>query len=334
MDTEDQASLAFEDDHNIKSSGDAAEAPTSAFGAQPSTGNSASSDRTEAAANYVLARDIQIDPGLHERRAFSEDDLAQAKAVVAQKHLIAPFKIVKRGNSLFLIDGFVTLQAVIALDPDAMVKVVRVDEKDALAIRLADTRHRRKREPMVPARQALARHRAGVSQDAIAKELCVSAGNVSQMISAAEAEEEFEGLADLLIDRSKISRSLWFDLHTTLERLKKIDATDADGSSPNADRFRKSVEDLVAADEPISADDLRAKLGINGKRSEPKRRNRMLGTPVRRSGLKTKIYVDRKRQGGPIINFEPGYPVKEFDAALNALLTFLTNPDAASQPQT
>lgn len=287
----------------------------------------------EAGANYVLARDIQLDPALHERRAFSDDDLAKAGSVVAHEHLVAPFPVVERGNQLLLLDGFVTLQAVIARDPDAMVKVVRVDEKDALAIRLADTRHRRKREPMVPARQALARHRAGVSQDAIAKELCVSAGNVSQMISAAEAEEQFEGLADLLVDRSKISRGLWFDLYTTLERLKKIDATDADGSSPNADRFRKTVDDLIAADEPISADDFRAKLGINSQRGQPKRRNRVLGKPVRRPGLKTKICVDRERQGGPVINFEPGYPAKDFDAALDALLTFLTNPDAASPPR-
>jgi predicted transcriptional regulator len=214
-----------------------------------------------------------------------------------------------------------------------MVKVVRVDEKDALAIRLADTRHRRKREPMASARQALARHRAGVSQDAIAKELCVSAGNVSQMISAAETEEEFEGAAGLLIDRSKVSRGLWFDLYTTLERLKKIDATNADGSSPNEDRFRKSVEDLIAADEPISAHELRTKLCINAKRSEPKRRNRMLGKQVRRSGLKIKICVDKTRQGGPVINFPPGYPATEFDAALEALLTILTNPDAASPPR-
>ena len=333
MDTENQASLAFEDDHNVSGSSDAAEAPTSALGTQSSTGNSASSDRTEAAANYVLARDIQIDPELHERRAFSEDDLAQAKAVVAQRHLIAPFKVVERGNSLFLTDGFIALQAVIARDPDAMVKVVRVDEKDVFAIRLADTRHRRKREPMGSARQALARHRAGVSQDAIAKELCLSAGNVSQMISAAEAEEQFEGLADLLVDRSKISRNFWFDLYTTLERLKKVDATDDDGSSPHADRFRKSVDDLIAADEPMSADDLRAKLGINAKRGQPKRRNRVLGKPVRRPGLKTKICVDKTRQGGPVINFPPGYPPKEFDAALEALLTFLTNLDAASPPR-
>ena len=287
----------------------------------------------EAGARCVLARDIQLDPALHERRAFSDDDLAKAGTVVAHEHLVAPFPVVERGNELILLDGFVTLQAVIARNPDAMVKVVRVDERDALAIRLADTRHRRKREPMVPARQALARHRAGLPQDAIAKELGVSAGNVSQMISAAEAEEEFEGLADLLVDRSKISRSFWFDLYTTLERLKKVDATDADGSSPNADRFRKSVEDLIAADEPISADDLRAKLGINAKRGQPKRRNRVLGTPVRRSGLKTKICVDRNRQGGPVINFEPGYPAKDFEAALDALLSFLTDPDAASAPR-
>ncbi len=301
--------------------------------AETSNAGSVQSIAQEAGANYVLARDIQLDPALHERRAFSDDDLAKAGAVVAHEHLVAPFPVVERGNELILLDGVVTLQAVIARDPDAMVKVVRVDEKDALAIRLADTRHRRKREPMVPARQALARHRAGVSQDAIAKELGVSAGNVSQMISAAAAEEEFEGLADILVDRSKVSRSLWFDLYTTLERLKKLDATDADGSSPNADRFRKSIEDLIAANKEITADELHATLGINATRGQLKRRNRVLGKPVRRPGLKTKICVDKKRQGGPVINFPPGYPAKEFDAALDALLTFLTTPDAASPPR-
>jgi|GEM_PF-6655564 len=301
--------------------------------AETSKSDSGPSTTREVNANYVLARDIQLDPTLHERRAFSDGDLAQAGAVVAHEHLVAPFPVVERGNELILLDGFVTLQAVIARDPDAMVKVIRVDEKDALAIRLADTRHRRKREPMVPARQALARHRAGVPQDAIAKELGVSAGNVSQMISAAEAEEEFEGLADLLVERSKISRSLWFEIYTTQERLKKADDSEPDGSSPNSDRFRKSVKDLIAADNPITADELRAKLGINAKRGEPKRRNRMLGTPVKLPGLKTKICVDKKRQGGPVINFEPGYPAKEFDAALDALLSFLTDPDAASPPQ-
>ena len=288
-----------------------------------------------AGADYVLARDIQLDPTLHERRAFSGDDLAQAKAVVAHSHLVAPFPVLERGNELVLLDGSVTLQALIARDPDARVKIVRVDEDDALAIRLADTRQRRKREPMAPARQALSRHRAGLPQDTIAKELGVSAGNVSQMISAAETEEQLDGLADLLIDRSKVSRSFWFDIYTTRERLKRADETESDGNSPSSDRFNKSVEDLIDADEPISTDELRNKLGINDKRGEPKRRNRVLGKPVARPGLKTKICVDKKRPGGPVINFPPGYPAKDFDAALDALLTFLTNSksDPASGSQ-
>jgi predicted transcriptional regulator len=335
MDTENQAKLAFEEDCTRERLGEAVGHSDSGNGAEPSTDDLVTpSEMGGCSPFYVLAKDIQFDPALHERRAFSEDDLAQAKAVVAQEHLIAPLKVVKRGNSLFLIDGFVSLQAIIALDPDAVVKVVQVDQSDALAIRLADTRHRRKREPMAPARQALARYRAGISQDAIAKELGVSAGNVSQMISAAETEEEFEKLAELLPERSKISRNFWFDFYTTTERLKKADQAEPDSSSPNMERFKRSVDDLIADGQPISVDDVRAKLRINSKRGQPKRRNRVLGKPVRRRGLKTKICVDRERQGGPIINFEPGYPAKDFEAALEALLTFLTNPDAASPPRT
>ena len=251
-------------------------------------------------------------------------------AVVAQQHLIKPFPVVKRGNKLFLVDGFVVLQALIALDPDAMVKITVVDEKEAHAIRLADIRDRSKREPMAPARQALARHRAGVLQDDIARNLGVTAGNVSQMISAAEAEEEFDGLTSLLIDGSKISRKFWFDVYTTKVRLKKADDAEPDGSSPHSDRFRKSVQELIAADQPITADEFRADLGINTTRSAPKRRNRMIGTPISRPGLTIEIRVAKKRQAGPVINFPPGYPAEDFDAALDALLSFLINSDKES----
>lgn len=97
-------------------------------------------------------------------------------------------------------------------------------EKDALAIRFADTRKGRNREPMVSSRQALARHRSGVSQEAIAKELGVSAGNVSQMISAAEAEEELCGVADLLVDQSKVSRGC----RSSIEELTRIETAATD----------------------------------------------------------------------------------------------------------
>lgn len=283
----------------------------------------------------VLARDIQIDPAVHERRSFSDDDLDRAKAVVSQPHLLAPFPVLERGNEIILLDGFVTLQALLALNPIAEVKVYKVDDKDAVAVRLADTRQRGKREPMAPSRQALARSRSGVTQDAIAKELGLSPGSVSQMVSAAEVEEEHENLADLIIDRSKLSRGFWFDLYATRERLKKADEAEPDGQTPCMDRLATAVSDLVSAGEPVSAERVRKALGVNVRRDEPKRRNRVLGKPLKRPGLKVLISIDRKRQGGPVINFPPGFPIKDFDAALEALLAFLMGrePTADNAPQ-
>ena len=199
MDIENQAALAFEENCTNENFQEAVDVSSPAGGAQASPDNSAiSSEIGRSDPSYVLAKDIQLDPNLHERRAFSEDDLAFANAVVSQSHLVVPFPVVRRGNGLFLVDGYVHLRAIVESDHDALVKVIEVSEKDALAIRFADTRKGRNREPMVSSRQALARHRSGVSQEAIAKELGVSAGNVSQMISAAEAEEELCGVADLL----------------------------------------------------------------------------------------------------------------------------------------
>lgn len=333
MDTENQASLAFEENAAGKGKECTTDASNPANGAKPSTDNSATAIRIERSdPSYVLARDIQLDPNLHERRAFSEDDLAFANAVVSQSHLVVPFPVVRRGNGLFLVDGYVHLRAIVESDHDALVKVIEVSEEDALAIRFADTRKGRNREPMVSSRQALARHRSGVSQEAIAKELGVSAGNVSQMISAAEAEEELGAVADLLVDQSKVSRGWWFDVHTTRERLKKADGAEPEGSTPNMDRFRRAIEKLLESGGPLSTEQVREALNINVKRAEPKRRNRMLGKPEKRRGLKVRLNVDRKRQGGKVINFPPGFPDEEFEAALEALLAFLMPPGSDAGP--
>ena len=333
MDIENQAALAFEENCTNENFQEAVDVSSPASGAQASPDNSAiSSEIGRSDPSYVLAKDIQRDPNLHERRAFSEDDLAFANAVVSQSHLVVPFPVVRRGNGLFLVDGYVHLRAIVESDHDALVKVIEVSEKDALAIRFADTRKGRNREPMVSSRQALARHRSGVSQEAIAKELGVSAGNVSQMISAAEAEKELGGVADLLVDQSKVSRGWWFDVHTTRERLKKADGAEPEGSTPNMDRFRRAIEKLLESGGPLSTEQVREALNINVKRAEPKRRNRMLGKPEKRRGLKVRLNVDRKRQGGKVINFPPGFPDEEFEAALEALLAFLMPPGSDAGP--
>ena len=332
MDTGNQAILAFEENIADKGIEDAPHTANPA-NAEPTTNSSVAAIKIgRSDPSYFLARDIQLDANLHERRAFSEDDLAFADAVISQSHLVAPFPVVRRGNSLFLVDGYVHLRAIVEGDRDALVKIIEVSEEDALAIRFADTRRARGREPMVSSRQALARHRSGVSQEAIAKELGVSAGNVSQMISAAEAEEELGAVADRLIDRSKLSRGWWFDVHTTRERLKKADDAEPEGSTPNMDRFRRAIDKLLEDGCPLSTEQVREAFNINVKRAKPKRRNRMLGKPEKRRGLKVRLNVDRKRQGGKVINFPPGFPDEEFEAALEALLAFLMPPGSDADP--
>lgn len=276
-----------------------------------------------AASEWVLASDIVIDPSFHDRRAYSTDDLERAKAVVAQPGLLAPLRVFARGNCLVLVDGYITLQAVLALDENSRVKVDIVNEEDVVSIRLADTRRRHKLEPMTVARQALARKRAGLSQDEIAKELFVTAGNVSQMVSAAEAEERFEQLAQRIPDRSKLSRAFWFEMHTTVLRAAKLDGQNSDGSTPAMDRFMAVVNKLIAAKTLLSADEVRKQLRFNALRSAPKRRNRMIGEPIKNAACKVQLHVARERQAGPIINFPPGFPIEKFDEALGALVAIL-----------
>ena len=282
-----------------------------------------SSESSSTATQWVLASEIQIDPYVHERRAFSEEDLERAKAVVAQPQLLAPFRVFARGNRLVLLDGYITLQAVLALDENSRVKISIVDEEDAAATRLADTRRRHKLEPMTVARQALARRRAGLSQDEIAKELFVTAGNVSQMIGAAEAEERFEGLAQHIHDRSKLSRKFWYEMHTTVARAEKLDQQHLDGATPAMDHFMAVVNKLMAAETMLRANEVRKQLRFNAVRSAPKRRNRMIGKPVKRADLKTQLCVDDRRQAGQIINFPPGFPNEKFDEALGAVIAIL-----------
>ncbi|MCV0382837.1 MAG: hypothetical protein K5799_05175 [Erythrobacter sp.] len=83
----------------------------------------------------------------------------------------------------------------------------------------------------------------------------------------------------------------------------------------------------------FTTDELRAKRSIDAEHGMPKRRIPMLGTLARGPNLKSKICRDEKQLDGPVINFEPGYPAKEFDGVRGAPLSFHTAEDAASPPK-
>lgn len=272
----------------------------------------------------ILASELKIDPALHECRGYTEEDVVRMKAIAKQPKLHAPIPVVEKDGHFYLVDGFIFIRAVLSEDENALVHIRFVSHKEALAIRGANLRQPRKREPMVFPRYALMRWRFGTEQKEIASELGLDASRISQMISAAETEEKLEPLAKLIRDRSGISVRFWEDVHTTRERLKMKDMQEGGQSTPNMDRHENAVQEIIKAGIPIEIAEVKAKLVINEQRtSPPKRRNRMIGKPVNHPGLRIEITVDRKRQGGQIINFPPGYPSEKFEEVYEILINHL-----------
>lgn len=272
----------------------------------------------------ILASELKIDPALHECRGYTEEDVARMKTIAKQPKLHAPIPVVEKGGHLYLVDGFMFIRAVIAEDPNALVQIRFVSPEEAVAIRGANLRQQRKREPMVFPRYALMRWRSGTEQEEVAAELGLKASRISQMISAAEAEEELESLAKLISNRSRISVRFWENVHTTRERLKMKDMQEGCQFTPNMDRHEIAVQEIIKEGVPIEIAEVKARLVINEQRtSPPKRRNRMIGKPVKHPGLEVQITVDRKRQGGQIINFPPGYPSEKFEEVYEIMINHL-----------
>lgn len=276
----------------------------------------------------ILASELKIDPALHECRGYTEEDVLRMKAIAKQPQLHAPIPVVEKDGHLYLVDGFMFIRAVLSEDENALVQIRFVSPEEAVAIRGANLRQQRKREPMVFPRYALMRWRSGTEQEEIASELGLDASRISQMISAAETEEKLEPLAALIRDRSRISVRFWENVHTTRERLKQKDMQEGGQSIPNMDRHETAVQEIIKAGIPIEIGEVKARLVINEQRtSPPKRRNRMIGKPVKHPGLEVQITVDRKRQGGPIINFPPGYPPEKFEQVYEILIKHLIAND-------
>jgi hypothetical protein len=272
----------------------------------------------------ILASELKIDPALHECRGHTEEDVVRMKAIAKQPKLHAPIPVVEKGGHLYLVDGFMFIRAVIAEDPNALVQIRFVSPAEAVAIRGANLRRARMREPMVFPRYALMRWRFGATQEEIAAELGLDASRISQIISAAETEEKLEPLAELVRDRSRISVRFWEDVHTTRERLTMKDMREGGQSTPNMDRHELAVQEIIKAGVPIEIADVKTGLVINEQRTAPpKRRNRMIGKPVNHPGLRIEITVDRKRQGGQIINFPPGYPSEKFEEVYEIMINHL-----------
>ncbi|RDC61349.1 hypothetical protein HME9302_02571 [Alteripontixanthobacter maritimus] len=271
----------------------------------------------------VRADTISFDHSLYLRHSHTEDDVARAKGIASQPALHNAIPVREHNGRLLGLDSSIFVASLLRSDPNAKVAIRIVSETEAIAIMARRVQQRAKEEPMVRARYALNRSCEGIAHENIAKELSLHISRISQMVSSAKAEKYLKGLLPFVENRPRIPVKFFEDVHTTIEVRSASDKKTASDATPQMDEFDNRIGKIIAAGEMTDIDTLRGKLGINNKRSKPKRRNRMIGKPVKYEGLNVELHVDRKRQGGRVINFPPGYSAENFDKALEALIAFL-----------
>tara|TARA_R110002020_G_scaffold212556_2_gene419186 strand:- start:300 stop:1328 length:1029 start_codon:yes stop_codon:yes gene_type:complete len=250
---------------------------------------------------WFLARDLEIDEELHERRAICPDDLARARQSAEHPEFWNPIPVVEKNRKVFQMDSVVFVQGIIENNPDAYVQVYFVSEERGMAIRIADNRKRHKREPMAKARQAHFLYLKKMPYEQIASLLGVKTSRISQMISEAKTEIKFERFGNLIAERSKIPARFWGSVYATEASRSKADEENprTDGES-RLDEFNAMIAKIVALGEPITLVEARARLCLSADRTAATR-NRTFGESFEISGSDEKIWFDAERDHGRII---------------------------------
>ncbi len=250
---------------------------------------------------WFLARELEIDEELHERRAISADDIDRVRSIAELPEFWNPVPVVEKNGRVFLMDSAVFIQGVIKYNPDALVQVHFVSEECGMAIRIADNRKRHKREPMAKARQAHLLSMKRIPYEQIALHLEVKTPRVSQMISEAKTEAKFERFANLITERSEIPARFWGSVYATETSRSKADEENPrkDGES-RSEEFNATIAKIVALGEPITLVEARARLCLSAERTAATR-NRTFGESFEISGSDEKIWFDAERDHGRII---------------------------------
>ncbi len=268
----------------------------------------------------VYVRDLVLNPTFHERRSYDPDEIVRLSSLVADPALHRPVPVIEKDGRFAYVDSTVFCKALLKADPDAMVEIEIVSEPDGLAIRFRDIAGRRQHEPMSKVRLAWMLVDADFSAERAGELLGVKGPRVSQLVAVARTEAEFEALAKLITDRSRVTPRFWSSIHDTRIARQKMDEKNRGKTGPSrVEKFEQDIAQIVADGEPISVEEIRKRLNLNGSRTT---RNpvRMHGTPVSRTDLKLRLHFDEGRRN---ISVDPSYPTSDFKALVNAVAEFL-----------
>jgi hypothetical protein len=261
----------------------------------------------------------------HERRHI-DDRVRDAQSIrAANPDCLRAFPVVEGPGGATLADGANLIAAVCEIDPNRLVLTTSVSEAEALRIRSQDNATRDRREPMAPARRALLLRRTGMSNSAIATELCISVTpsseneengegadkdtlsipRITQLCDAALAEEAFTDLAKIIKEPARIPISFWEAFSKTIKAQAKCRVAKGDAARDGADTLSTKAKGLIERGVKYEYKEIAKKLELNDLR-EPKPRGRKVGEPTPVSGTSERIYVARDRKGGAAINLPSG----------------------------
>ncbi|MEO9624208.1 MAG: hypothetical protein ABJF09_05600 [Qipengyuania citrea] len=268
----------------------------------------------------VYVRDLVLDPGFHERRSFDPDDIVRLSPLVADPALHRPVPVIEKGGRFAYVDSTVFCKALLETDPNAMVEIEIVSESDGLAIRFRDIARRARHESMSKVRLACMLVDADFSGERAGDLLGVNGPRISQLVAVARTEAEFEALANLIINRSRVTPRFWSSIHDTRIALSKLDEKKPEKTGPSrVQKFEEDIAQIVADGEPTSVDEIRKRLKLNDTRTARKT-VRMRGTRVSLPDLDVRLHSDEGRRS---FSVDPSYPTSDFKALITAVAEFL-----------
>lgn len=196
---------------------------------------------------YLLERAPQ-----HERRHTEDGDRDAALTRAAEPENWRSFPVIVTESGLQVVDGSVLLAAIVEIDPDALVEIEIVDADEALRIRSQNNAARSKREPMAQARRALILSAAGRTYVQIAQELRIlgdetlTEARISQLLSAAKAEDCFPDLADIITDPARIPIGFWESFARKVKELAAADEANPMHGANRLEQFHERVRQLIS----------------------------------------------------------------------------------------
>lgn len=295
----------------------------------PPHGNFSGSSKTPSGDKYSTAKasEISCRADIYERRHYDTRDIEAQHLRATEPHNWRPFPVVIGVDGYRLIDGGSLIEAICHIDPETEVPIEIVNVAEGLRIRSQNNASSSRPEPMARARRALILRNEGYTNAQIARELRVleddavlTDARINQLRGAAEAEERFQHLSEIIASPAHTPVRFYEVLKATCDAREKLDMESPVSNGPaRLAIFAAEVKSLVEAGEPMEYHEIEKRLKLVGRR-EFKRRARHMGEEILVPGSREVMWLEADRKGGPVANLPQSFTPSETKAVFEVIL--------------